>query len=162
MNVKKFVLAWMAAVVVTFLLAGLWHLYLLADFYEAHTQGLARETPNMAFVILGNLILGFLMALVYPMGYKGGSPVKEGFRFGALIGLIWILPVSVIFHGVWNYPLTGVIVDSAWHVVEEGMAGIAIALVYGGQPNGTIYESLKSERLDTPLEGDTVISPSSK
>ena len=65
------------------------------------------------------------------MGYKGGSPVKEGFRFGALIGLIWILPLSMIFHGVWNLPLTGVIVDSAWHVVEEGIAGIAIGLVYG-------------------------------
>ena len=133
MNVKKFVLAWVAASVVVFLLAGFWHLFLLADFYEAHYQGLAREEPIMAFVILGNLILGFLMALVYPIGYKGGSPVKEGFRFGALIGLIWILPLSVILHGVWNLPLTGVIVDSAWHVVEEGVGGIAIARVYGRQ-----------------------------
>ena len=49
----------------------------------------------------------------------------------ALIGLIWILPFSVILHGVWNLPLTGVIVDSAWHVIEEGLVGIAIALVYG-------------------------------
>ncbi len=131
MNVKKFVLAWVAAAVVVLLLGSLWHQFLLADFIAANTQALAREEPIMAFVILGNLILGFLMALVYPMGYKGGSPVKEGFRFGALIGLIWILPVSLIFHGVWNLPLTGVIVDSAWHVVEEGIAGIAIALVYG-------------------------------
>jgi len=29
--------------------------------------------------------------------------------------------------------LTAVIVDSAWHVVEEGIGGIAIALVYGRQ-----------------------------
>ena len=133
MNVKKFVLAWVAAVVVTFLLGVLWHLFLLADFYEAQHQALAREEPNMPVVFVGYLILGFLMALAYPVGYKGGSPVKEGFRFGALIGLIWILPVSVILYGVWNYPLTAVIVDSAWHVVEEGIAGIAIALVYGRQ-----------------------------
>ncbi len=131
MNVKKFVLAWVAATVVAFLLGGLWHQFLLVDFYGAQTQDLAREEPIMAFVMLGYLILAFLMALVYPMGYKGGSPVKEGFRFGALIGLIWILPVSLIFHGVWDLPLTGVIVDSAWHVVEEGIAGIAIAFVYG-------------------------------
>ncbi len=137
MNVKKFVLAWMAAVVVTFLLAGLWHLYLLADFYEVQSQALAREEPNMAFIMVGYLILGFLMALVYPIGYKGGSPVKEGFRFGALIGLIWILPWSVIIHGLWNYPLAGVIVDSAWRVIEEGIAGIGIALVYGRQPDGS-------------------------
>ena len=131
MNVKKFVLSWVAAVVVTFLLGVLWHLFLLADFYEPQLQGLAREEPNMAVVIVGHLILGFLMALVYPIGYKGGSPVKEGFIFGALIGLIWILPLSVILRGVWNLPLIGVIVDAPWHVVEEGIAGIAIALVYG-------------------------------
>ncbi len=151
MNVKKLVLAWVAAFVVTFLLGGLWHLFLLADFYEAHTQGLAREEPNMPFVIVGYLILGFLMALVYPMGYKGGSPVKEGFRFGAVIGLIWILPLSVILHGVWNYPLTAVIVDSAWHVVEEGIAGIGIALVYGRQP-----EALKVEEESEQLGEETL------
>ena len=85
----------------------------------------------MAFVMLGYLILDFLMALVYPMGYKGGSPLKEGFRFGALIGLIWVLPISVIDHGLYNLPLTLVIVDSSWHVVQEGIGGIVIALVYG-------------------------------
>jgi len=54
MNVKKFVLAWVTASVVGFLLGGLWHLFLLADFYEAQHQGLAREEPNMLFVILGS------------------------------------------------------------------------------------------------------------
>jgi len=143
MNVKKFVLAWVAVVVVTFLLGVLWHLFLLADFYEAQHQGLTREEPNMAVIIVGHLILGFLMALVYPIGYKGGPPVKEGFRFGALIGLIWILPLSVILHGVWNLPLTGVIVDSAWHVVEEGIAGIGIALVYGRQPEASKLDEIE-------------------
>ena len=133
MNVKKFVLAWMAAFVVALFVGFGWHLFLLADFYRAQAQALAREEPNFVFVFVGLLILYFLMALVYPIGYKGGSPVKEGFRFGALIGLIWILPLSVILHGVWNLPFTGVIVDSAWHVVEEGVGGIAIARVYGRQ-----------------------------
>ncbi len=124
-------LACLAAFVVTFLLSGLWHIVLLGDFYKANDVALARAEPNMLFVILGQLILTFLMAVVYPMGYKGGSPVKEGFRFGAIIGLIWLLPWSVMMHGLWNYPLAGVIVDSAWHVVEEGVGGIVIGLVYG-------------------------------
>ncbi|OGU60618.1 MAG: hypothetical protein A2455_07340 [Ignavibacteria bacterium RIFOXYC2_FULL_35_16] len=131
MNTKKMLLACLAAFVVTFLLSGLWHIVLLGDFYKANDVALARAEPNMLFVILGQLILTFLMAVVYPMGYKGGSPVKEGFRFGAIIGLIWLLPWSVMMHGLWNYPLAGVIVDSAWHVVEEGVGGIVIGLVYG-------------------------------
>jgi len=133
MNVKKFVLAWMAAVVVNVSLAVLWHIFLFADFYQTQGQALAREEPNLVFVFVAHLILGFLMAFVYPIGYKGGSPVKEGFRFGALIGLIWVLPLTVGHYGLYNLPLAYVIVDPAWHVVEEGIGGIAIALVYGRQ-----------------------------
>ncbi len=131
MNVKKFVLAWMTAVVVALLLAFGWHFFLLGDFYRAQAEALAREEPQLVFIFVALLILYFLMALIYPIGYKGGSPVKEGFRFGALIGLIWVLPISVVDHGLYNLPLTLVIVDSAWHVVQEGLGGIVIALVYG-------------------------------
>ena len=133
MNVKKFVLAWLAAVAIAYLVGFGWHMFLMGDFYQAQSQALAREEPNFVFLFVGPLILYFLMALVYPIGYKGGSPVKEGFRFGALIGLIWVLPISVIDHGLYNLPLTLVIVDSSWHVVQEGIGGIVIALVYGRQ-----------------------------
>jgi hypothetical protein len=120
MKVKKFIIATLAAFVVMFLLGGLWHVTLLGDFYTAQTE-----------VLLGVLILAFLMALVYPIGYKGGSPVREGLRFGVLIGLIWILPWSVIIHGIWKYPLLCVIVDSVWHIVEQGIGGLIIGIIYG-------------------------------
>ena len=41
--------------------------------------------------------------------------------------------MSLVIHGIWNYPLASLIVDSAWHVVEQGIAGIIIALIYGPQ-----------------------------
>jgi len=113
------------------LLAGLWHVSLLGDFYRTNGVALARTEPNMLFVALGQLILAFLMAYAYPIGYKGGSPAKEGLRFGALIGIIWMFPWSIQMHGLWNYPLAAVIVDSAWHVVQEGIGGIVIGLIYG-------------------------------
>ena len=34
-------------------------------------------------------------------------------------------------HGIWNLPLPVTLVDAAWHVVENGLAGIVIAFVYG-------------------------------
>ncbi len=131
MNVKKLILASLGGGVVTFLLGGLWHAIILADFYETHSAALARPEPNMMMVALGSLVIAVLMAYTYPIGYKGGSAVKEGFRFGALVGLIWVLPVSLIFSGAWNYPLVAVIVDSAWHIVEQGVVGIVIAFIYG-------------------------------
>jgi len=131
MNIKKLILASLGGGMVTFLLGYLWHAVILADFYETHSAALARPEPNMMMVALGSLVIAVLMAYTYPIGYKGGSAVKEGFRFGALVGLIWVLPVSLIFSGVWNYPLVAVIVDSAWHIVEQGVTGIVIAMIYG-------------------------------
>lgn len=131
MDTKKFLLGSAGAFISVFLLGGLWHMLIMGDFYTTHTTAIARAEPNMLFIVLGSLVLGILMSYTYPIGYKGGTAVKEGFRFGALIGLIWILPFSLIMHGVWNLPLVAVIVDAAWHVVEEGIVGIVVAMIYG-------------------------------
>src|SRR3989339_352060 len=77
MNTKKLLLAWLATFVVTFVLAGLWHVVLLGDFYRTNDVALARAEQNMLFVALGQLILAFLMAFAYPIGYKGGSAVRK-------------------------------------------------------------------------------------
>ncbi len=131
MNIKKLILASLAGGAVTFVLGAFWHAWLMADFYQTQGAALNRPEPNMMMIALGSLVIAILMAYTFPIGYKGGSAVKEGFRFGALIGLIWVLPVSLIFSGVWNYPLVAVIVDSAWHIVEQGVTGIVIAMIYG-------------------------------
>ena len=132
MNVKKLILASLGGGIVTFLLGGFWHAWLMADFYQTHGAALNRAEPNMIMVALGSLVIAVLMAYTFPIGYKGGSAVKEGFRFGALIGLIWYLPLTLIINGVTSYPpLVVVIVDSAWHIVEQGVVGIVIAFIYG-------------------------------
>ena len=140
MDFKKFFVAGIADSIVIFLLSGLWHQLILTDFYTARTQALARTEVDMLWITIGIFVLGFLMAYVYPMGYQGGSSLKEGFRFGAVIGLIWILPWSLIIHGIWNYPLDSVILDAVWHMAEEGVAGIVIALVYGSNSEATESE----------------------
>ena len=131
MDTKKFILGSLGAAITSFLLGGLWHMLLMGDFYTTHMTAIARAEPNILFIALGSLVLGILMAYTYPIGYKGGSAVKEGFRFGALVGLIWILPFSLILHGIINISLVAVIVDAGWHIVQEGLAGIVLAFIYG-------------------------------
>ncbi len=138
MRASKLILASAAAFVVTFSLSWFWHLQLLGDFYASRSVAVARPEPDMVMVTLGQLILAGLMAWVYPMGYKGGAPITEGARFGAIIGLLWILPWSVIISGIWDMAFSTILVDAAWHVIEEGLGGIAVGLVYGrmSQPGG--------------------------
>ncbi len=136
MRASKLILAAVAAFVVMFSLSGLWHQVLLGDYYVAESAAVARPEPDLAIIALGYAILALLMAWVYPIGYKGGSAITEGARFGAVIGLLWILPWSVIISGIWQIELTIVLVDSAWHIIEQGLGGVAVAMAYGRQPPG--------------------------
>jgi hypothetical protein len=87
----------------------------------------------MLFIIIAYAILALLMTYIYPQGYKGGVPLKEGMRFGATMGLLWVLPMSVVMYAVMGTSGTLIIVDSLWHVVEQGVGGIVIAYIYGSK-----------------------------
>ena len=129
MDGKKMILACVAGFVVMFLLAGLWHMVIMDEMYDLPT---AREEPLMGFIALAFVILALLMAYMYPKGYSGGSPVGEGLKFGVLVGLVWILPLSLILYAVSkDFSLNVLIVDALWHLVEEGAGGAVIGLVYG-------------------------------
>jgi hypothetical protein len=131
MNGKKWFLGGLAGFAVMFALSGLWYMVLMSKFYRAQDQGIMREQFNFLFLVLGYIVLAFLMSLIYPIGYKGGSLVKEGLRFGVLIGLVVWLTANLTLHGVLNNTLASALVDSVWHIVEQGIGGIVIALVYG-------------------------------
>ena len=118
------------AFVVMFGLSGLWHQVLMAEFYAAILPSVARAEPNMVIIAFGYLITAVVMALLYPLGYKGSSGVAEGLRFGAVIGLLWWLPANVVLSGVYETTLTSGLVDGVWHVVEGAAGGIVVGLVH--------------------------------
>jgi len=83
-------------------------------------------------VALAYLIVAAIMAYMYPKGFEGGSPVMEGLKFGAMIGLVWWGASQLVLYGAVEGPFSLVLVDGGWHLVEEGLAGIALAMVHGG------------------------------
>jgi len=130
MDFKKFLTAMVLGFFTMFVLGGLWHMLVMKSFYDRYGGDSALAEPNMLFIILGVLILAALMAYMYPQGYKGGSPLKEGLRFGVIIGLLWVLPYNVIMIGVMGTAKTLVLVDTLWHLVEQGVGGIVIGYIY--------------------------------
>ena len=135
MNLKKFLLAGLAAFAVMALLGGLWYKILLKSFYLAHFKYIADV--DMVIVMIGLFLTGFLLAAIYPIGYKGGSPASEGYRFGMLMGAVWAVPTAfIIFLGAGLVTPVGILVDMPWHIlVEVGIAGLVIGLVYGKIPS---------------------------
>jgi len=128
---KKFLLATAAAFVALFIINSIWFGFLFKDWYMENMNAASDE--NIAMHAFAELCYALLLAWIYPLGYKTGSSMSQGIKFGVLMGLVYSLPVNLHHHasmgGSWEIPCffiaNGLIVSVA--------AGIAIAMVYGAK-----------------------------
>lgn len=131
MGIGKFILTSLAAAAVMLVLATAWQFALAGRFY-AENMAVAREVRLYDIIALAYLVLGAMMALMYPSGYAGGSPAMEGARFGAMIGIIWSLPHSLIVYATQGTQSTTLVLAAAvWHAVEQGIGGVVIGIMHG-------------------------------
>ena len=90
-----------------------------------------RPSQQYLFTTLGLLTTSLLLALIYPRGYQGGFPLLEGFRFGALVGLLVSLPHAFFVYARAEVPFSDLLIPVAWNTASWGLTGVAVALVYG-------------------------------
>ena len=88
MDGKKLIYSALASFSVMFILSGIWYLVVMMDYYEEAMAGIYNasailEEPDLVFIAIGYFIYALIMAYVFPIGYKGGSAVTEGMKFGA-------------------------------------------------------------------------------
>ncbi len=102
MDLKKLLIGAVVAFVVMFLLGYLWHVVLMADFYQnnhGEIGAVDRETPMLFYIGLGYLSLCLVMAYIYPKGAEGDNHIMDGIKFGAIMGFLWIVPLSSVLYG---------------------------------------------------------------
>lgn len=109
------------------LLAGLWHKLIMVQFYVDKTEATHEGT---GIILLAYLILAALMAWLYPRVYKDGQPAIEGLKFGIVIGLLWVFPHELAMAGAHGDSIVYVFQNAVWHIVEQGVGGIVIGVVY--------------------------------
>ena len=131
MNTQKFLLATAAAFATLFVINSLWYGVIFKDWFMEHMN--APSDENIPMHAFAELCYALLLAWIYPLGYKSGSSMSQGIKFGLLMGLIYSLPGSIHHYasmsGSWEIPCffiaNGILVSVA--------AGIVIALVYGAK-----------------------------
>ena len=128
MNYKKLILATLATAFVMWATAGVWHNLIVANYYARET---GASHDGIGAIIIAYVILGLFMSYMYPLGYKGGKPVLEGLRFGVIIGILWVFPHELAMVGAHGESLSYVIRNGLWHIVEQGLGGIVLGLIYG-------------------------------
>ncbi|MEE9465073.1 MAG: hypothetical protein V3W14_05825 [Candidatus Neomarinimicrobiota bacterium] len=136
MNAKKMLQAWLGGFVVMYVISFIWYYFIITGYNEVQFAEVAREEMSMTLITLGYLVLTFLMSYMYPIGYGGGPPLKEGMRFGVLLGLIVSIPTALIFSGAYNMPFAANLVDAIYHTVEITIGAMVMALIYGGEASG--------------------------
>jgi len=130
MDTKKYLLPVLGTFISMFILSSIWNLFIVRNFVEGNVS-IARAEPMIAFVAAGYLLLAIFMMYLYPkMIQTRESILINGFKFGALIGLLWMLPFNIVLHGVYDFPQIALVIDTAWSIIEQGMGGIVLALLY--------------------------------
>jgi hypothetical protein len=130
---KKTIFSVIAASVVMFSLAGFYTGVLARAYIAAHLDpALIRTPPNLILVFFGYLVLAFLMSIIYRRFVWVSATSKwTGLRFGLAAAVCWLMPYSLVLFGVYNFPYDVLPLDFAWALVEQGIGGLVIGLIYG-------------------------------
>ncbi len=122
----KLLVATLAGGLSMWIIAGLWHNLILPFFNEnthAHHDGLG-------LMLLAYFILAFLMAYLYSFSFIGNKPALQGLKLGLVRGLLWVLPHGLAMAGVHGTSVIYEFKNAAWHLIEQGIGGVIIGLVY--------------------------------
>ncbi len=127
-SMKKLIIATLGGFAAMFGLSGLWHELLAPKFYPP-IPGM-NTTPNLIFIGVGYLIFAGMMSYLYPLFTQKKSDFLTNLKFGVFMGILWTIPISLIFVGALNYPPLAAAYDSLWSLVEQGVGGIIIGFLY--------------------------------
>jgi MFS family permease len=132
MNVKRYVMAALAAFVFLQAFEFLWHGLLLHDLYYEPTKQLWRPESEMgAFfpvAVAVGLLFAAVVAFIFTRHYENRGP-GEGLRFGLYIGLL----IGLVMFGFYPYlpiPLGLAVLWFVGGVIEGVGMGLVLALVY--------------------------------
>ena len=126
-KLRKLIIATFVGGFGMWVVAGLWHNLILPNVDEnvhPHHEGLG-------LLLVAYFILAILMAYIYSLSYKGVNPIMEGLRLGVVVGLLWVFPHGLAMASTHSTSIVYEINNAIWHIVEQGIGGVIIALVYG-------------------------------
>jgi len=132
MDARKFALAAVAYIVVTFAVAASWHLLFFKDLYD-QLAIFTRKEPLIPLGIMSIIMQALVLAYLYPALYKGGSPAKEGLKFGLLIGVLMASVAVFAEAGKQNVSslATWLVFESVYYLLQFGVLGVIMGLIYG-------------------------------
>ena len=116
-----------------FSLAGLYSGVIAREFLAQNIDStMFRQPVNLVLVFAGYALLSLLMTTLYGRFVRGPhSSAWSGFRFGLFAGVCWLMPYGLVMFGVYRFPYIALPMDFGWALIEQGIGGLVIGLIYG-------------------------------
>jgi hypothetical protein len=90
----------------------------------------AAMNAYMPLMFAGSLLAMFVLSYIYAKGYEGGPGLREGLRFGVVVGLFLFGFVSLGLYGSLNIGRRMGVLASAAVFAEMIVVGIVIGVMY--------------------------------
>ena len=121
----------------------LWGVVFMGTWENLSSVPMTTE-PDMLWLTLGYLVLGWLFAYIYPLGYEGGGALAEGTRFGLVMWGVTSVAMGMVMQAFQPDSLTAFFFAQAVNLVVYLLMGIALAK--------TVQGSLGPEPMAAPAE----------
>jgi len=115
-----------------FLLGGLFYGVIFAN-HLSSLRVIMRPDNDMKMwaIMVGNLLQGLFLSILYMKTYKGENPLKEGVVFASLMTMLMSFPYVFYMWGAYLARYSAVLADGAGMAVRIFIVCIVIALIFG-------------------------------
>ena len=132
MNVKKYIIATIAFIVVGFIIAFVWHLVLFKGVYDS-LKIYSRE-PIISLGFLSFILIGLAFVYIFQFFRRGKKPLQEGLIFGLLAYGVLMGGVGALAegakHATTSLP-TWLILETSFFLITGVILGTIVGLIYG-------------------------------
>jgi hypothetical protein len=130
MNWTKFLIAFIAAWIFTFIYGFVLHVQIMGGAY-AETAGLWRGQGHAIFplIVIGQGVVAFFFSLIFVRGFGSGGGAGGGLRYGILIGL-FVCGANLIRYAVEPLTSTILIFWCIGELIQFAIAGLIVGALY--------------------------------
>jgi hypothetical protein len=127
----RIILAILATSFVTFNLGGFWNQLIMFDFYSKNSPLIARphENPKISFIIISYIGMAAVMAILFKKLFTTKPTFSKSMIAGLCFGLSMSLFLYLILFSVWDFKFEFLVIDSIWHIVEQGFGGLVMGFL---------------------------------
>lgn len=123
-------MATLAGALSMWIMAGIWHNLIL----PSANKDIHPHHDGIFIGLVAYIILAFLIVYIYSITIDiTNNHVMKGFIVGIIIGILWVFPHGLAMAGVHKTSIIYEIKNTLYHIFEQGVGGIVIALTYGKQ-----------------------------